>query len=148
MSNVCDKSTKNTKAPRRSLRAFFSPFLREEDGNATVEAVMWMPIFVAIFSLVVDGTAVFNKHSNVLRIMHDANRSFSVGKHASADATMAAIKTNASYISPNMTVDTQVVNGVIYTVAQVPVSDLDVTGLFTGITSATMTINSQHYLEL
>jgi len=80
--------------------------------------------------------------------MHDANRSFSVGRHISPEATMTAIKNNASYITPNMTVDTQVSNGVIYTVAQIPVSDLDITGLFTGITAATLTINSQHYLEL
>ena len=148
MSTNRDKCTENTKAPRWTLRALLKPFLREEDGNATVEAVMWMPFFVALFSLVVDGTAIFNKHSNVLRIMHDANRSFSVGRHISPEATMTAIKNNAAYITPNMKVETVVSGGVIYTTALIPVSDLDITGLFTGITSAALTINSQHYLEL
>ena len=98
---------------RWSVRSLFKRFTRAEDGNATVETVMWMPIFVALFSLVVDGTAIFNKHSNVLRIMHDANRSFSVGRYASPEETMKAITVNAAYITPNIKVDTQVVNGMI-----------------------------------
>jgi len=148
MPDVCDIRNETGKAPRWSLRSLLKPFLRAEDGNATIEAVLWMPFFVALFSLVVDGTAIFNKHSNVLRIMHDANRSFSVGRHASPEETMTAILANAAYITPNMKVETTVSNGMIYTVAKIPVSDLDITGLFTGITSAALTINSQHYLEL
>ncbi len=121
---------------------------RSEEGSATIEAVMWMPFFVALFTLIVDATIIFNNHSNVLRIVHDANRAFSVGRFESGAETETSIRNNAAHISSGMTVQTSVTNGVIVTEVKVPVSDLDMTGLFSSIASATLTIHAQHYLEI
>ena len=107
-----------------------------------------MPFFVALFTLIVDGTIIFNNHSNVLRIVHDANRAFSVGHNKSGAETENMIMANAAYISGNMKVSTSVTNGIISTVVKIPARDMDMTGLFSGIAGATITINAQHYLEL
>lgn len=129
---------------RRSIRSFF----KKEDGTATVEAVLWIPFFFALFTLVVDGSIIFNNHSNMLRIVHDTNRAYSVGQIESGAQAEATIKAKAAHISNNIKVKTFVDNGVINTFVEVPVEDMDMTGLFTGIASARLTINSQHYLEL
>ena len=107
-----------------------------------------MPFFVALFTLIVDGTIIFNNHSNVLRIVHDANRAFSVGRVETGAAAEQMIAANAAHISKNMEIQTIVSNGIIVTRVRIPVKDMDMTGLFSGIADATLTINAQHYLEI
>ena len=140
ITNVMNASGK----PFAGLRTF----RKSEDGSSTIETVLWMPFFVALFSLIVDGTLIFNNHSNVLRVVHDANRALSVGRLTSGAEAEKMILAGAAHISANMKVSTQVSNGVIYTVAKVPVGDLDMTGIFSGIASSVITINAQHFLEL
>ena len=55
-------------------------FLRREDGSAMVEAVLWLPIFLVIFGLMVDSALVFHGQSKVLRVVQDANRNMSIGR--------------------------------------------------------------------
>ncbi|MDJ0827251.1 MAG: TadE/TadG family type IV pilus assembly protein [Rhodobacter sp.] len=148
LSGVCKMKKKAKSARRGSAFAFLKTFKRSENGSTSIETVLWMPFFVALFSLIVDGTLIFNNHSNVLRIVHDANRALSVGRIDSGAEAETLILANAAHISSNMTVDTVVTNGVIQTVAVVPVSDLDMTGLFSGIAAVNLTVNAQHYLEL
>ena len=148
LSDVRNTNGTQGNARRSWLPAFLKPFFKAEDGNATVETVLWMPFFVALFTLIVDGTMIFNNHSNVLRIVHDANRAFSVGHYESGPETAKMIMANAAHISSNMKVETVVSNGIIVTVAKIPVADLDMTGLFGGMSGATLTVNAQHFLEL
>lgn len=145
---VCEEKCKTEKAHLWKVPAFLKSFQRSERGNATIETVLWMPFFVALFTLIVDGALIFNHHSNVLRIVHDANRALSVGRYESGAEAEDMIKANTAHISSNLTVSTTVVDGIIATVVQVPAADLDMTGLFSGISNATLTVNAQHYLEM
>ena len=52
--------------------------LHDEDGNATIEAVLWLPIFVLFFALIVDASLMFNAQANLTRVVQDANRLCSV----------------------------------------------------------------------
>jgi len=147
--NVCNNTDKLFETRRVTVLAFLKDWLfKEEDGNATIETVLWMPFFVALFTLIVDGTIIFNNHSNVLRIVHDANRAFSVGRVESGTDCENLIAANAKHISDNLEVQTVVVDGVITTRVRIPVEDMDMTGLFTSIADATLTINAQHFLEI
>ncbi len=145
---VCDFVEKTSPPRRKSVFGKLKSWFAHEDGSATIESVLWMPFFVALFTLIVDGTLIFNNHSNVLRVVHDANRAFSVGRLESGAETEAFIKKNAYHISRNIDVSTVVVDGVIATRVEIPAADMDMTGLFTGIAAATLTINAQHYLEI
>jgi len=142
------KADRKNRTNRWSVSRILKFWVTSEDGSGTVDTVLWMPFFVGLFALIVDGTMIFNNQSNVLRIVHDANRGLSVGRYESGAEAEKVILANTAHISANIKVKTAVVDGVIQTVALVPVADLDLTGAFSGIAGATLTINAQHYMEL
>ncbi len=145
---VCPQGTASRPKTRFNVIARLKARMRNEDGGATIETVMWMPFFAALFTLIVDGTLIFHNHSNVLRVVQDANRALSVGRFDTVAEAQTAIQTNAAHLSSNINVETTVTGGIINTTVRVPAADLDMTGLFTGISNATLTINAQHYMEL
>jgi Flp pilus assembly protein TadG len=105
-------------------------FCRRERGGVTIEAVLWMPVFVAILCLVADASLIFGRKAEVLRVVQDANRALSVGRFQSdpdrdaTEVTEAYVKDRINGLAPNATVDTTVTSGVIRTVVTIPSSDL------------------------
>ena len=59
---------------------FARRFIRHDNGGVTIEAVLWMPVFVALLCLVADASLIFGRQAEVLRVVQDANRAMSVGK--------------------------------------------------------------------
>ena len=95
----------------------------------------------------VDVAMVFNGHSRVMRIVQDANRNLSVGRLATEDEVEAYIITALANLSPNATATTQIVSGVATTTAFVPATDLEIIGMFSAISSITLNVTAQHYIE-
>ena len=122
-------------------------FAGETHGTATIEAVLMLPLFFALFALMVDVALVFNGHSLVMRVVQDANRNLSVGRLATEDETEAYIVAALASLSPNATASTQIVAGVATTTAFVPATDLEIIGMFSAISSITLNVTSQHYIE-
>ncbi len=120
----------------------------EEDGSATIEVVLWLPFILAIFTLIVDATVIFHNHSNVLRIVQDANRGLSVGRYESEQEAEDQITNRLAGLSANVTADTDILGGVINTVVTIPASDMDIIGFWAGIRDITLTIRAQHFKEL
>jgi len=58
--------------------------LRDERGSATIETVLWLPIFILFFALIVDASMVFNAQANLTRIVQDANRLCAVRQFTTA----------------------------------------------------------------
>ena len=100
--------------------------LRREDGSATVETVLWLPLFFAAFGLMTDAAMVFNGHSRVTRILQDANRNLSVGRFVDEDETETYILAALNALAPNATASTTVTAGVATSVVQVPATDLEI----------------------
>ncbi len=50
-----------------------------DDGTATVEAVLWLPVFLLFFCLVADAALVFYNKNQIHRLVQDTNRRLSVG---------------------------------------------------------------------
>ena len=59
---------------RARVIAGLGRFKRDKTGSATIEAVLWLPLFFAAFGLMTDAAMVFNGHSRVMRVIQDANR--------------------------------------------------------------------------
>ncbi len=97
---------------------------RDEEGSQTVEAVLWLPVFVMFLSLVIDVSMVFNRQSEFNRIVQDANRSYATGRLGSEDAAEAFIKTALGNFGASATVTTSLIDGIIFTRLTVPVTDV------------------------
>ncbi len=137
---ACDNSvTQWTSAPHA--------WWRRDDGSATIEAVLWMPFFLAAFTFVVDGTMIFHNHSQILRVVQDANRGLSVGRYDTEAETETEIEARLASVSPNTNATTSISAGVIRTTVTVPAADLDVIGMFAGLAAPTLTLTTQHFLE-
>lgn len=134
----------------KQMRLPFPAFLRREDGTATVEAVLWFPIFIAVFGLMVDSSIIFNGQTKVLRVVQDANRRLSINSLKS-DAQVEAYITAelAVYGITPSTVDAQTdaTTHVVSTVVVVPASQLQLLGYFSVLTNLQIPVTSQHMLE-
>lgn len=55
-------------------------FGQDQDGSATVEAVLWLPIMFALLCLAVDTSFLFFGQNQAYHTVQNANRMLSVGQ--------------------------------------------------------------------
>lgn len=133
----------------RCLRPRFmrmSHFVRRDDGAATIEAVLWLPMFFYILALSVDVTMVFHGYSRVIRVVEDVNRGLSVGRITSINEGKAKIASNLSNYR-NVTANIAIVDGVVVTNVSVPVASMVVLGAVTMMMDKDIQIKTQQYVE-
>ncbi len=63
-----------------------SQFLRDEHGSATIEFVLWVPIFVVILVAATDATVLYLHHTEMWNVSRDVARRVAVGDMSEADA--------------------------------------------------------------
>lgn len=130
-------------------------FSRRDDGTATVEAVLWFPIFVLIFGLMVDTAMVFHGQTKVLRVVQDGNRKLSVGYfNPKTGETLTAEQKASAYIEDVLAgldikadATTQTVAGVAFTNVEVAAVQFQLLGFFSALTSLKLNVASEHMIE-
>ena len=130
------------------IRRYLLTFGRTQDGAATVEAVLWTPVFLLLFGMVADTSIVFGRQAEILRIIQDSNRSLAVGAFQSVEQAENYIIEKVEIFSGNTTVDVAIVDGIISTSVSVPAADLTSTGLFDAINTLTITVGASQMSEL
>lgn len=135
-------SGKVLRLPCAAVRLF-----RREDGAVTVEAVLWVPFFFVLLTLITDAALIFYGQARALQVAQDANRSFSTGAFTSTDDAEAFIQDSLEDISPNATAETVFNDGIVTTVISLPAGDLDAVGFFTAFNSFEMQVISQMVQE-
>ena len=123
-------------------------FGRSEGGTATIEAVLWTPIFLILFGLVTDTSIVFGRQAEILRIVQDSNRSLAVGAFQTVQQAEEYITRKVEVFSDNTVVDVAINDGIISTSVTLPAADLTSTGLFGGFDSLTITVGASQMSEL
>ena len=113
----------------------------------TVEAVIWLPIFIGIFALIVDVTMIMSRQAQALRVVQDANRLVSVGVLKSEEETTTFIRTRLSGISNNVDVQSWVAEGIITTNIIMPSRDLVASGLINAFANIPVRVGAQHRAE-
>ena len=100
-------------------------FCRRTDGSASVEFVLWMPIFVAITILTIDTSILFTSQSNYWSVSRDTARL--VSRHAMSEADAEAYAAaQASMLWTQPTADV-IINGPTVTVSlSAPASSLSI----------------------
>ena len=116
---------------RKSFRWLYtSQFLRDERGSATIEFVLWVPIFVIILVATTDATILYLHHTEMWNVSRDVARRVAVGDMTEAGA--AAVVQNEMYLySDAYTVAVSNPAALDVTISiQTAVSDASVFGFF------------------
>lgn len=122
-------------------------FLNRETGGATVETVLWFPLFIAVFGLMLDVAMIFHGQAKVLRVVQDGNREYSIGRITTPADAETQIETELAAIGIQGTATTSEQAGVAHTVVRVPASQLQVIGYFTAFTGLQVTVTAEHMIE-
>lgn len=123
-------------------------FLKNEDGAATIEAVLWLPFFLLLFALLADISMIFNGQSRLLRVAQDANRNMSIGRLTTNAETEDFVLGQVSNLSANAQASTSVTAGLITTIVSVPLVDLDIFGVAEVFAGTRMTVRADHLMEI
>ena len=87
-------------------------FLEDDNGSATIEAVLWLPLFFAIILVVMDASMAFNAQTRAMRIVQDTNRAFAVGRIATLAEAEPMMLARVAGISPGAAAASEVVDGI------------------------------------
>lgn len=121
--------------------------LCRDEGSATVESVLWIPVFAFLLFLMADAAIIFGSEARILRVVQDANRSLSVGRFRSIEETEDFILTQIGGLTENATVETTVTNGLIVSRVQLPASDLSASQMIPAFAGLQLSIVAEHLSE-
>ena len=91
-----------------------SDFLSDEHGSATIEFVLWVPVFVVLLVATIDATILYLHHTEMWNVSRDVARRVAVGDMTENDVVQ--VVENEMYLYSSA-----------YTVATSQPTDLDVT---------------------
>ena len=123
-------------------------FWKNQIGTATVEFVICVPVFLMLLGLVVDTSLVFAGEAQALRVVQDANRSFSIGRIKTISETQTMIVDSLKTMSPGVTAVTTVAGGVITSTATIPAKELAGFGLLEVFGTLNVKVTAQHMSEI
>ena len=69
-----------------------SRFLRDEGGSATIEFVLWVPVFVVLLVATTDATILYLSHTEMWNVSRDIARRIAVGDITAGEAVNEAQK--------------------------------------------------------
>jgi hypothetical protein len=123
-------------------------FWLSEDGSYSIEAVIWMPIFAILMAFIMNLSMIFHNESQMLRVVQDANRAFSLGRLDDNAEVENYIRTGLSYLSPSLEISSVVSGGVISTTVLAPAVDLMPVSLMkSAFKNTKISVFSQHIIE-
>ena len=114
----------------------------------TLEAVLWVPLFLAFFTILADVALMFHGQAMAQRIIQDANRNASSGLLRSRAVVEADILARVSTFSPNARVLTDYGTDYVRSTVEMPASDLVAVGLFTAFARLDVPASAYHRLEV
>jgi Flp pilus assembly protein TadG len=130
----------------RALTSFMRRKARDESGAATIEAILWLPMFFYILALSVDVTMVFHSYSRIIRAVEDVNRGLSVGRIKTIDEGKQRIKNDLVNYKGVQT-DIKIIDNVVVTNVSVPVTSLAFLGAVRPMMDKNVMVRTQQYVE-
>jgi Flp pilus assembly protein TadG len=121
--------------------------LADDSGSASIEAVLWMPVFIFFIALVFDASMILMNRAHILRAIQDGNREYAVGWHASLADTEQAIRLGAARFGANVDPESTRIGNVIQSVVRVRAGDLSAVGLLQPFANMQLTVFAHHLIE-
>lgn len=131
----------------RARRLLPLKFARREDGAVTVEAVLWVPVFIAFFALLVDATMIMSGQAQALRVVQDLNRGISIGMIQNDEQVDRFIERHMPRLSQVATWDSNVNQGIITTNMTIPSSALVASGMLNVFSNFDVRVGAHHRAE-
>jgi len=119
----------------------------DESGSATIEAVLWMPVFIAFIALVFDASMILMNRAHILRAIQDGNRAYAVGRLDSLAATQDAIAAGAARFGAAVQPVSTRQGNVLQSVVRVRAGDLSGVGLLQPFANIQLTVFAHHLIE-
>ena len=88
------------------MKKLLHRFRTGEDGTATIESVLWIPIFVWILVLIVNASMIIFEKNQAYRIVQNANRILSTGYMQTEAEVESYIAAQLQDIAPSASVTT------------------------------------------
>lgn len=123
-------------------------FISREDGNASIETVIWLPIFGLLLGLIMNVSMLFFNESQILRFVQDANRAFSLGRFEKPEEVESYILNKLAYLEAAISIETVVSGGSVSTRLSAPATDImPFTFLSSVFQGVTIGVSAQHFIE-
>jgi len=122
-------------------------FWSDERGSATIESVIWLPVFVWVLALIINISMVVFEKNQTYRVIQNANRILSTGYMQSEAETEDYIRAKIAHIAPEATVTTTIVDGIVTSAVSYRVSDLLLPDVITDLANIWVNVSSQHFVE-
>lgn len=125
----------------------FRRFVSRDEGSSTIEAVLWLPVFIGAFCLMADAAFIFNGQTIAMRTVQDANRNMSIGRLQTTAEVEAEVENNLATLSPHVDAQSSIMAGAVVTKVTIPSSDLVATGWLNRLMDINLVIRSEHLIE-
>ena len=133
------------------FRGWVKRFADDDRGSATIESLLWFPLFIYLLVLITDVSFIFYGKAQALRIVQDGNRSYSVGYPGTSTPaeTQSFIRTQLLSLDSDPTVATTYdgSTGLIETTVSLSATELMAVGFIPGFGDFEFEIRAQHYKE-
>ncbi|MDD9921745.1 MAG: pilus assembly protein [Boseongicola sp.] len=126
----------------------FKTFCKQEQGTISVEAVLWLPLYLVFFAMIVDVSNMMHSRSVAMRIIEDANRHAVTGYLTNQEEVFSQIAVNMQSVSDSPSVDVTWTDDDIATVVSYPASDAQIIGLISMFTNIDLTVTSYNRFEI
>jgi Flp pilus assembly protein TadG len=123
-------------------------FARAEDGSATVEFVLWVPVFLAFLILVADTSLAFMRQASVLDVSRDAARI--VARHgldAPAAERLAANRARIGDNTPDVNVEIDTKAQTVTVTIFIAMEDLAPFGILQNLQTELVAVQAVHAIE-
>jgi hypothetical protein len=100
--------------------------LRRENGNATIDFVIWLPVFIILLGVIADVSLLLNMQARMFDVARDASRLVSLGRMTNVEAQTWA--QTALTNGTTLNVEVVVLDGFVTTRVKAPFSEAIVFG--------------------
>lgn len=117
-------------APGRGAGCVIRRFWADEHGTATIEFVLWVPVFATILVAAIDATVLYLHHTEMWNVSRDVARRVAVGDISEADAAQIVEEELYLYSSAYHVATSDPAHLDVQIMIQTKVSDASIFGFF------------------
>ena len=129
------------------MKTLLHRFRSSEEGSATIETLIWIPVFVWVLVTIINTSLVLFQKNQTFRIVQDANRILSTGYMQTTLQAQDYIAAQIATFAPEAVVSTNIDNGVVTSDVSYRVSNLFMPHVIEDLMDITVTISAQHFME-